>query len=68
MDGPTMVRHLQVERPGIKVLLISGYSAETVPNHLMKDFLQKPFRPAAIEQKVQEMLTGEKAISPIKRT
>jgi two-component system, cell cycle sensor histidine kinase and response regulator CckA len=26
MDGPTMARQLQAERPGMKVLLISGYS------------------------------------------
>ena len=51
MDGPTMVRHLQAERPSIRVLLISGYSAESVPNDLMKDFLHKPFLPAAIEQR-----------------
>jgi len=68
MDGPTMVRHLQAERPNVEVLLISGYSAETVPNDLMKDFLHKPFLPAAIEQKVQEMLSREKAISMVKKT
>jgi two-component system, cell cycle sensor histidine kinase and response regulator CckA len=67
MDGPTMVRHLQAERPGMKVLLISGYSADSVPNDLMKDFLHKPFLPAAIEQKVQEMLAREKAISAARR-
>jgi CheY-like chemotaxis protein len=55
MDGPTVVRHLQAERPGIKVLLISVYPAESVPNGLKEDFL--PFLPAAIAQKVQEMLT-----------
>ena len=68
MDGPTMVRHLQAERPGMEVLLISGYSAESVPNDLMKDFLHKPFLPAAIEQKVQEMLAREEPISAVKRT
>lgn len=65
MDGPTMVRQLQAERPGMKVLLISGYSAESVPNDLTKDFLHKPFLPAAIEQKVQAMLAREKEISPV---
>jgi two-component system, cell cycle sensor histidine kinase and response regulator CckA len=63
MDGPTMVRHLQAERPGMEVLLISGYSAESVPNDLMKDFLHKPFVPGAIEQKVQEMLVRDEALS-----
>jgi DNA-binding NtrC family response regulator len=65
MDGPTMARQLQAERPGMKVLLISGYSAESVPNDLTKDFLHKPFLPAAIEQKVQEMLARDEAISPV---
>ena len=67
MDGPTMVRHLQAERPEMKALLISGYSVESVPNDLMKDFLHKPFLPAAIEQKVEEILAREKAISAARR-
>jgi two-component system cell cycle sensor histidine kinase/response regulator CckA len=60
MDGPTMVRHLQTERPDIKVLLISGHRAESVPNDLRKNFL--PFLPAAIGQKVRQMLARKKAI------
>jgi len=63
VDGPTMVRLLQAKRPGMKVLLISGYSAESVPNDSMKNFLHKPFPPAAIEQKVQEMLAHDEALS-----
>jgi two-component system, cell cycle sensor histidine kinase and response regulator CckA len=47
MDGPTMVRHLQAERPDVKVSLISGYSAESVPIDLIRDFLHKPFLPDA---------------------
>ena len=65
VDGPTMVRHLQAERPGMKVLLISGYPGESVPNELTRDFLPKPFRPAAIEQKVHEMLARDEAMSPV---
>jgi CheY-like chemotaxis protein len=55
VDGPEMVSRLQAERPGIRVLLISAYSAESVPPDLTEDFLAKPFLPAAIEKKVQEM-------------
>src|SRR6516165_3510536 len=32
MDGAEMVYHLHGERPGIRVLLISGYSTESVPS------------------------------------
>ena len=56
-------RLLQAKRPGTKVLLISGDSAESVPNHSRKNFLLKPFLPAAIEQKVQEMLGRDEALS-----
>jgi two-component system cell cycle sensor histidine kinase/response regulator CckA len=68
MDGPTMVRHLQADRPDVKVSLTSGYSDESVPNDLMKDFLHKPFLPTVIEQKVHELLACEKAISTVKGT
>lgn len=62
MDGVTMVRLLKAKRPGMKVLLISGYSIESVPNDWMKNFLHKPFPPATIEQKVQEMLSCDQAL------
>src|SRR6516164_8033480 len=37
MDGPEMVSRIQAERPGIKILLISAYSTESVPPDLSKD-------------------------------
>jgi len=61
MDGPEMVSRLQVERPGIKVLLISAYSTQSLPPELTKDFLPKPFLPAGIEQKVQEIFARDVA-------
>ena len=63
VDGPTMVSLLQAKRPAMKVLLISGDSAQSVPNDSMKTFLHKPFPPAAIEQKVHEMLARDVAFS-----
>jgi CheY-like chemotaxis protein len=62
MDGLTMVRLLKAKRPGMKALLISGSSIESVPNDWMKNFLHKPFPPATIEQKVQEMLACDQAL------
>ena len=63
VDGPTMVRLLQAKRFYMRVLLISAYSFESIPNDWMKNFLHKPFLPAAIEQKVQEMLACDEADS-----
>jgi two-component system cell cycle sensor histidine kinase/response regulator CckA len=62
IDGLTMVRLLKAKRPGLKVLLISGYSPESVQTDWMKNFLHKPFPPAVIEQKVQEMLARDRAL------
>ena len=71
VDGPTMLadlaRHpwrlVRAKRPGMKALLISGDSAESLPNDSQKNFLPKPFPPSAIEQKVQEMLARDEALS-----
>jgi DNA-binding NtrC family response regulator len=57
MDGPEMVSHLQTERPGIKVLLISAYSTQSLLSDLTVEFLAKPFLPATIANKVQEILS-----------
>jgi CheY-like chemotaxis protein len=59
MNGPEMVNRIRAERPGIKVLLISAYPTESVPPDVAEDFLAKPFLPAAIEKKVQEMLARD---------
>ena len=67
MDGPEMVSRLQIERPDIKVLLISAHSTESVPPDLREDFVAKPFLPAAIEKKVQEILARDPASSGLER-
>ena len=60
MSGPEVADKLTELRPGAKVLYMSGY-----PDHpLFKkgevnpeaNFLQKPFTPAILAQKVREML------------
>ena len=67
MDGTEMVYHLHGERPGIKVLLISGYSTESVPRDLTKDFLHKPFSPAKLRQKVKTMLARNPGTSAVEQ-
>jgi CheY-like chemotaxis protein len=63
MDGPEMVGCLQAERPGIKVLLISAYATDSIRPDLTQDFLAKPFLPAAVQKKVQEMFARDPADS-----
>ncbi len=65
MSGPEVAEKILTIRPEIKVLYISGY-----PDHPVFEqggvsgqsgFLQKPFSPPALAQKVREVLDSAKA-------
>ena len=60
MSGLELAERLKPERPGMKVLYVSGYTADAVARHGMSDsktaFLQKPFSPGALVRKVREVL------------
>ena len=60
MSGRQLAGQLLPRRPGLKVLLISGYADDAVVRHgtLEPDvaFLQKPFTPEMLAQKVRAVL------------
>ncbi|HXG08172.1 MAG TPA: response regulator [Gemmataceae bacterium] len=60
MGGCDLADRLAALRPGIKVLFLSGYPDEAVIRHgslpAGAAFLQKPFTPGALTQKVRELL------------
>jgi two-component system, cell cycle sensor histidine kinase and response regulator CckA len=60
LSGRQLAEHLQKVRPGIKVLYVSGYMDDAIIRHglLMANtsFLQKPFSPDVLAQKVREVL------------
>ncbi len=65
MSGPEVAEKILIARPDIKVLYMSGY-----PDHPVFDqdgmiqqtgFLQKPFSPPVLAQKVREVLDSVKA-------
>jgi PAS domain S-box-containing protein len=68
MGGKELAEKLKLERPQIKVLITSGYTDETlIRQDVIKEgtvFLQKPFTPLSLAQKVREALdvktAGEK--------
>jgi CheY-like chemotaxis protein len=60
MDGNELAIHIQKARPGIRILLISGYTnraiaATSVPQGAA--YLPKPFTPETLGDKVRQLLT-----------
>lgn len=62
MDGATLARLVRQERPGLPVILISGYSEEAARGELTESvdfhFLPKPFSLTQLAAKVKEVLLG----------
>jgi PAS domain S-box-containing protein len=60
MSGSEVAERLMHERPHMKVLYISGYTDDAIIHHgVVKEgtaFLQKPFPPEALVQKVRQLL------------
>jgi hypothetical protein len=45
MNGPDLAAMIAQERPGIRIVLMSGHSSGTVPEVMKRGLLKKPFRP-----------------------
>jgi len=60
MDGRQLAERLAAARPGIKVLLMSGYTDDAVMRHGVLNsetaFLQKPFAVEALPAKVRQVM------------
>jgi len=60
MNGRELMRRLAPLRPDLRVLYMSGYADEAVAQHGVLDpgtaFLQKPFTPGGLADKVRRVL------------
>lgn len=69
MSGPEVAEKLLTVRPDMKVLYMSGYPDHPVFSQggIKRDtaFLQKPFTPTALAEKVREVLDGVKVARPV---
>jgi len=58
--GPSLVERLRASRPSLPVLYMSGYTDDAIVHHGVLSegtpFLQKPFTPHGLAQKVREVL------------
>jgi PAS domain S-box-containing protein len=65
MSGLELVERMSVVRPGVRVLLVSGYADDAVLRHGRGaenwPFLQKPFPPDALLRKAREVLDATAA-------
>lgn len=61
--GFQLAQQLLAERPGLRVLYVSGYTDETVVRHGLLErglnYLQKPFTSAVLARKVREVLDAK---------
>uniref|UniRef100_Q01ZT7 histidine kinase n=1 Tax=Solibacter usitatus (strain Ellin6076) TaxID=234267 RepID=Q01ZT7_SOLUE len=62
MNGPQIAAQIEAVRPGLRVLYMSGYTDRTIHLHdqigIHSNFIQKPFTPAGLAQKLRELLTS----------
>jgi two-component system cell cycle sensor histidine kinase/response regulator CckA len=62
MRGPELAERLLRLRPDLRVLYMSGYTDDAIAHHGFLDagteFLQKPFTPLGLMQKIREVLEG----------
>ena len=63
LDGRALAKRLRTDRPGLPVILTSGYSTTLVTKDLRPEegirLLQKPFTPTMLLQTVQECLDAQ---------
>ena len=66
LGGSELAQRLTLQRPGIKILYISGYSDDSVLQReglpAGADFLRKPFTPEALSHKVREVLDRPRSV------
>jgi two-component system, cell cycle sensor histidine kinase and response regulator CckA len=66
IGGPELAVRLRMRRPGMRVLLMSGYDEHSLASSAgsYASFIAKPFRPEALGRKIREVLNVPEAARP----
>lgn len=56
MLGPDLVREILKERPGVRIVLMTGKSSGEIPEVLRPELLRKPFLPAQLLARIRKAL------------
>lgn len=68
MNGRDLAKNLLAQYPGMKMLFMSGYTADVIAHHGVLDegihFIQKPFSKNELGAKIRESLDGSKSKRP----
>jgi len=68
MSGWDLAEEIKTLRPGVAIVFMSGYSERAIRDRNMLDsagtFLNKPFSPEALAQKVREALSANEPAAP----
>jgi DNA-binding response OmpR family regulator len=65
LDGAKAAGIISAERPGIRVLVISGHGSDEIrTNMASRAFLRKPFMPAVLREKIREVLNSPSELQP----
>ena len=67
MNGCELAKQIAASRPEIKLLLMSGYTADAIDEHAVKDLnfaiLHKPFNNRSLAVKVRQAFEADKCVS-----
>ncbi len=70
VSGPELAEHLRAAREGLRVLFVSGYADDAVLRRGVRTgvmpFLNKPFSPEALAQKVRDVLDAPVPSGPLR--
>lgn len=62
MGGPELAQRVRSLAPGTRIIYMSGYTADTLalygPPHPDTEYIQKPFTPAALAEKLRQVLSN----------